>query len=430
MTLILVQLDALSYSYFGPQYTPFLHQFAQDAASGRLQTMLAYDGINASIFTGTWPSKHGIWMRFLRDSRHSPLRFSPFRPLGAIVKQKYLVDCRRQDSKSNSLMIRGLRRVFQSLNPRHPLFSGGFAKIPLEYAHHFGYSIASETFLEYDFYNGQKTIFGILREHGLSSSYFFGEIESATSYFRAHSDVEKHDLIIVHTLGSLDQVSHKYGPFDSTTLSFVRYQDSLIAKFVQTIYDVAGSPDDLHFIFFSDHGMTEVTRHVDISAFLKASLARKRMVIFVDSTMVRIWGNQKDLDYAREYLTRLDCGKILTKGDLKRLRIDFRDNRYGDLIFLARPGTVFIPDYFHGFERVKGMHGYEPGPVELDAVIILKGPSVPSVSIDKARMVDIFPTMLNIFGLPIPDSNTGRSLLQRQKTSDGSGSRNGFGGRK
>jgi predicted AlkP superfamily pyrophosphatase or phosphodiesterase len=411
MTIILVQLDALAFSYFNPEYTPFLYQFAQDAASGRLETMLAYDGINASIFTGTWPSKHYIWMRFLRDSRHSPLRFSPFRPLSVIVKGKYLADFSRQDARHNSFMIRGLRRAFRTFNPRHPLFSGGFARIPLEYAHHFSYSITPGTFLKHDFYNGQKTIFGILREHGLSSCYFIGEIESATSYFRAEIDLEEYGLIFVHTLVSLDQISHKYGPFDPTTLSFMRYQDSLIAKFVQTIYDVAGSPDDLHFLFFSDHGMAEVTRHVDISAFLKASLTRKSMVIFVDSTMVRIWGNQKDLDYAREYLTRLDCGKILTESDLERLQIDFQDNRYGDLIFLARPGTVFIPDYFHGSERVKGMHGYESGPVELDGIIILKGPSVPSVSIDKARMVDIFPTMLNIFGLPIPNSSTGRSLL-------------------
>ena len=408
--VILVQLDALSYSYFGPQYTPFLHRFSRDGAAGRLQTMLAYDGINASIFTGTWPDEHGIWTKFLRDLGHSPLRFSPFRPLGAMARQKYMGDGHRRDGKPNALPVKALRRAFRMLAPGHPMF-GAFARIPLVYAHHFDYAILPGTFLAHDFYNGQKTIFGILRAHGLKSGYFYGEIDRVKNYLRGLTHLEEYGLISIHSLVSLDRTAHEYGPFDPVTLAFVRYQDSLLEQFVQMVYDVIGKARDLCFLFFSDHGMVEVTRHVDLSDFLETSLSRREMIVFIDSTMVRVWGQRSDLDYATEHLTQLDCGRILTKSDLERLRIHFQDNRYGDLICSAHPGTVFVPDYFQGTQYVKGMHGYEPGPVNLDGVVILKGADVPTRSLDGVRMVDLFPTMLSILGLPIPNSNEGRSIL-------------------
>jgi len=341
--VFLIQLDALSYSYFTSKQTPLLHQFAQNGIKGRLETMLAYDGINASIFTGTWPEQNNIWTRY-------------------------------------KLAHNWLRRPY------------------------FTHSIKPGTFHKHNHYNHQPTIFGILRQHGLSSGYFFGKIEEVIKHFQNKNNLSKHQFHFIHTLGSLDEKAHQYGPFHSKTLSHLRQQDKLISQLVKTL-------PQANFIFFSDHGMAKVTKSLDIAKFLTQAKTRKTMTVFVDSTMVRVWGNQVDLNFAKNYFKKFKTIKLLTLSDLKKLKLNFKHNSYGDLIFLAQSGVVFYPDNFNNPQKIKGMHGYPPGLKDLDGIIVLKGPKIPKKNIKKACMVDLFPTILKIFNLPVPVSNAGRSLI-------------------
>ena len=46
----------------------------------------------------------------------------------------------------------------------------------------------------------------------------------------------------------------------------------------------------------------------------------------------------------------------------KRSGINFSNNKYGDVIFLAKPGIAVYPNCFHGIfpNYIKALHGYDP----------------------------------------------------------------------
>lgn len=369
MKIILVQLDALSFSYLGEKHTPNLYKFAKKGIVTKLESMLAYDGINSAIFSGTWPEDNNIWTRYKKTSRRFPW----------------------------------INHLISNVKPA--------PKIPWQYKYLFDYSITPGTFLSYDHYNENKTIFGLLRKFGLTSSYFFGEIELAIDYFKNNKDINKHALLYVHTLGTLDLYGHKYGPFSKKTLAYLKNQDRLIKNLIDIIYKTTKTSEELHLILFSDHGMVDVGRYINITNLLKESLKRKSMIIFVNSTIVQVWGKKKDFEFSKKFMKSKKDVLLADDQKRKKLHINFKDNRYGDLIFVTKPKCVFWPDYFHGNEKVKGMHGYQPGSEELDSILVMHCPSFPKRKIKKAQMIDLFPTMLKILNLPIPKSNKGKSLI-------------------
>ena len=413
MHLVLVQLDALSFSYFSPEHTPFLWRLGQSSIRGRLETMLAYDGINASILTGHWPSTHGIWTGFIRDPARSPLRRNPFRVLGALRRGVYNADGSRVDGRPNRRPLRTLRRAFQASAPNHPLFQQGFTRIPAEYAHQFRNSVVSGAFQTHRTFNGVPTFYGVLAQHGLTERTLHGELDVLIETFRRDASLAAADFISLHTLWGLDWTAHHSGPFHPDTLAFVRRSDGQVETLVETITERLGGRDNVTFLFFSDHGMKEVVRHVDIGELRRAAARRSSLTLFIDSTLVRAWGTPADLQLVTDFFAPLKCGRVLNHEDLARLHLDFMGNAYGDLIFHAEPGNVFVPDYFFGVTRVKGMHGYEPGPVELDGILLLHGPDVAPSTPVGLQMPDLFGAMLDVLELPQKYPNVGRSLPLR-----------------
>ncbi len=61
--------------------------------------------------------------------------------------------------------------------------------------------------------------------------------------------------------------------------------------------------------------------------------------------------------------------------------------------------------------KTRGMHGYAPGPRELDASFLAFGPGIPHQHIPRAKLVDVAPTVAHILDLPMPNVE-GHNLLQ------------------
>ena len=107
-----------------------------------------------------------------------------------------------------------------------------------------------------------------------------------------------------------------------------------------------------------------------------------------------------------------DFGRVLDDAERAKLRIQFKHRRYGDLMFAASPGVLFWPDYFHIKERaIKGMHGYIDKDEETVGAMLLHGPGIQAKPMGERILVDVFPTLCDLVGLPVAKSNEGASLV-------------------
>ena len=109
--------------------------------------------------------------------------------------------------------------------------------------------------------------------------------------------------------------------------------------------------------------------------------AGKDVIHFLDSTMVRLWtisararkvlpGMLRDSAAFAEHGTWMDAERA------ERDHVPWPDRRYGDHLWVANPGVLVFPDFFHRMAPCKGMHGYDPHLRESQGVCVLWGESV------------------------------------------------------
>jgi hypothetical protein len=125
----------------------------------------------------------------------------------------------------------------------------------------------------------------------------------------------------------------------------------------------------------SDHGMHDVTRHVDVMGRLDATALRRGVDYhaFYDSTMARFWFPGPLAEpVVRAALEGLP-GRFLSREDEERWGIHFADRRYGEAIWLVDEGGLIVPS-FMGRAPVKAMHGYDPASSASRAVLLSNRP--------------------------------------------------------
>ncbi len=137
----------------------------------------------------------------------------------------------------------------------------------------------------------------------------------------------------------LDSIGHKYGTKSQEIIQAIRKVDKEVSKLK---FDV----------ILSDHGM------IDIKKTIKVPQTKN---CFLDSDIARYWGTEQELKKIKQNLP-LKEGKI----------IDWPDKRFGQLIFLANPGNLILPNYWQRKSKVKAMHGYDGKHKDLRAFYIIK----------------------------------------------------------
>lgn len=135
-----------------------------------------------------------------------------------------------------------------------------------------------------------------------------------------------------------------------------------------------------------DHGMADVEHVVDPRSIV-ARLAGLR--VFVDSTLLRLWGSSGAIAEARRVLQgALPQLTFLDREALERERLPVAGSPYGDAIGVLPEGQLFSPSFVGG--RVRGMHGYHPSGSSAEAALLADfaiPTEVQSIS-DVASLVD------------------------------------------
>ena len=113
---------------------------------------------------------------------------------------------------------------------------------------------------------------------------------------------------------------------------------------------------------FSDHGMVPTISTVELIKTINTLgfSEGKDFAAMYDSTMARFWFMSDDCKKAiLQILESLDCGDIVSDQTLKDEGAFFKDRRFGETIFLMKPGMLICPSYM-SYTPVQGMHGYSP----------------------------------------------------------------------
>jgi len=383
-----------------------LYRLSEESLRGEYQPLLAFEGLGASILTGVSPLRHGIWTEFIYDPLESPFKWSMrMSRLGGILDK--VID---KTGPFGHWMGAGLALfVFKvSQRSRGATYTPMAIRIPFNKLHFFNVSIMHDLLLENPL--AIPTIFELLLERGILFKVLSESEMRDSRILKEGLNIERNVRLTLIQLSELDIVGHEKGPNSRAISRSLRAIDAKVQKIVEK--HKSNFATDI--FIFSDHGMVEVKKTVNVSNQLHcARLTEGRdFIAFFDSTLARFWTLKPEAKQKiTEALDTINGGTVLSDNDLKRYQIP-NCRKYGEIIWLADPGTLILPNYYQGSRLVHGMHGYSPETDELRSPFIICSDNIEPTKVEHiASPMDVFATMLDLLGITIPCGIEGRSLL-------------------
>lgn len=375
----------------------------KEGLGGPLETLVAYEGIAATILTGTYPTKHGVWTRYYSDPKSSPFKWvHPFSPVLEKLDGSL-------DSTRSKLVRYGIMRLSTYLAGIS--FFPGLDEVPIKQLSRLDFSMRKKL-SEPRCFGRVPSLFDILANNGFSHYYIDHELfDTDETVFRKAMKKQLEETVTMVRFVDLDTASHRYGIESAERNRVVNQTDQFVERIVT---NWKRSNPNLSVICFADHGMVKADTFVDLEKII-SSLGLKPFRdfgLFLDSTMARFWAETHVIERIREKLSSLDFGMVLSATERAAYHIP-SSPRWGDLIFLVKAGYVISPNFFEKTSQVKAMHGYDPLTPGLDTVLTVTSPRIThGKQYPNLKMVDILPTALDLLGLPIPSHCEGTSLLQ------------------
>ncbi len=399
--VLMIILDGFSSNYLREELCPHLYNIAKDQYFSRLEHMFGFQGVGAAIFSGAPSNVTGVFTEFVLQRNEVVLGS---RLLQSLMRLTDIV-------RDETLCIDIRYLMFRMLRKQRP---GITNIIPSQLLGYFSPKL-TKNFTEENCLDGIPTIFDILRLNNMMFEFQRPALKSENAAisniaFRIKKRKMPH-LLVTHPC-SLDLAGHKFGPSSSQVQHAVERMDRLMYKIIRS---VRSSSEKMVIMILSDHGMNPVSYNLNLLRILDRLPLKmgNDYLVFLDSTMARFWFfSERATKLIVKALLTLNCGKILEKDDLKKLGIDNVGREYGHLIFAMKEGHTVFPDFFRKFHPPKGMHGYAFPSYDAPILMIYNlGLGIEFKRKEVVRYVDIMPTILELFDLPIPKTCEGASLL-------------------
>jgi predicted AlkP superfamily pyrophosphatase or phosphodiesterase len=339
--------------------------FARGVAPHRRQLRSVFGYSSAcvpSILSGRYPNEHRNWCYFVYDPKNSP-----FRSLKAL---QWIPNA-----------LTGRRRVRRWLSK--------FVKLKLKFKGYFDlYNVPFRHISMFDFtekksplqpggMNRGPNIFDFLQERGINyhvSEPARGEQGNLDSLC---ADLAKEQLDFAFLYWpDLDGLMHRVGNDSPEVPQKLRAYEEKIAKLLAVARQ---HYSEVKLYIFSDHGMANCDKHIDLKAKIEAlgfKFGEDYAVVY-DSTMARFWFfNDRVRRAITECLEEVKEGEILSDAELTDLGTFFPDRYFGELIFLMEEGTLIVPSHM-GERPIRAMHGYHPDAPHSYASLCTNQPNVP-----------------------------------------------------
>jgi predicted AlkP superfamily pyrophosphatase or phosphodiesterase len=379
MVTVFTLIDALGWQYLEGR------EFLNDILPYRvpLQTVLGFSsGAIPTILTGVPPSVTGHWNLFYYDPAGSPFRWlKPARFLPEAI-----------------LDHRVTRKILKELG-RHVLGMGPLfeCSVSPKFLPYFNY-VEKKNIYDHGGIAGSSSIFDQLAQQGIPHRvYSYHHLTDAQIVDQAIDDIRsKAASFFFLYLSEIDMFLHMHCKQPEEIEKRLREYDGWLRRVFQAAREVDA---EATMTVISDHGMTPVEHHYDLVEKIDA-LGLKMLddyLVVYDSTMARFWFfNDRARQTVRGCLELVSCGGIVPDEELRQLGVFFEDRRFGELIFLFKPGWLLAKSDFNGKGWMPiGMHGYHPKDPWSDGVFLSS--CQPPVSVQS--IADVYPCMKNAAGI-------------------------------
>lgn len=319
-----------------------------------LETILGFSsGAIPALLTGSWPRQNGRWLMYRRAASDSPLTVARlFARLPERVRRSY-----RMSQLLHAAVARRVRGYFA-------LYDIPWSRLPL-----------LDLPEVRDLYApgavpGHPSWFDDWTERRYAVRVWdwrTPEAENAAAFLSA-AESDATDVLFWYTPAQ-DALRHRHGNEADEVRGHLRGLGETLRRAAEKLS--ARGPAPWVYVF-SDHGMTDVVFHVDLMGEVQAAVAGtdgadsegRAWLAFYDSTLARFWWPDPDArrrlrPLVQTRLAGLGAGHWLDDEECRRYGVDFPDRRFGEDIYLVRPGGLVVPSYM-GHEPVRGMHGYRP----------------------------------------------------------------------
>lgn len=345
----MLHLDALAHQHLESGWLPNLRSHLRPFGITRLLPGLAYEGITASMMTGRSVAEHGVWVHFYQRDHPADWRV---RLLSTLPER---MNCRRPCASFGTihgLPARAARMCLGLPGQRVPW--DRYQCIPLPWLGQFDFAIPRyRRITDYDEFGGWATLSSLARRRGRRAGEIYGEWEQVLAQLPGL--LQETDFVFVHTLMELDHLGHAHGPESSEVRDYLRLVDRSLPSLLESLLRSTGGEATI--LVFSDHGMCPVTRHIDLGGTVRLALAERNALMFVDSTLLRVWVRDSEARARWEDRIRAISG-LRVLGESERAALPADRAVVGDLTAAAEPGSLILPNYWQGDTPVKGMHGY------------------------------------------------------------------------
>ena len=374
--LLFILLDAFRHDYFNEKLMPFMYELSNNK-NYKLESVLGYsEAVKQSLITGTYPNKNGLWAEFIFKSK---------------TLSKW-IRCLPLDHFPHSVNV-GCRHFISSL------FKTELRNIPLPLLAYFDHPLRNLKI---------PTIYDIFTENKIRFYEYDGPKGKTLHKIISKTDHKYSDAVFIK-IPDLDLIGHIYGTHCRKVYTKVTEIDKIVEKIVKYFKNIWKDMFDT--IIISDHGMVQVRQYINLERYIKKYFKEKRdFFAFYDATIARFWF-KRDLVRNRmtKILNKLNIGLVLDSEALKSYGVHFSDDRYGELIFLLNPGTVIFPNFYSVLPfPPRGMHGYDPEFPGMLGIALLPNHSLER---NQIKVVDLFPTILDMLDLPHPKTCQGKSLF-------------------
>ena len=397
--LLFLLIDALRYDFLKPNKLTEIDKGTQHIHCS-LKTTFGFEP-DAAYIAGLYPDEANGGAQFWYGPENSPFGFlKPWSRLG-----NWLPDL------ADRAVRRFIRKYLKRTCPS-PVLST--ARVPFNLLKYFDFPMKDR--MDAASFVRSESLFDILRSNKLPWLYHGSpdnrvDIQSVVQ--RAKQDLHPPVNFAFFHVGDLDKTGHQYGPDSSQRRSAMKK----VMKGVGDIYHIASERfSQVHLVLVGDHGMMEVRNHLDIWSELKKLPVKieKDYLVFLDSTMARFWFFSDSAEsLIIDMLDNIKGGHIVSQEEKDKYHLNYPHNKFGDIIFLADAGVLIFPNFYQNKKPVKGMHGYAPETPEQQSALLIHSPKVkePKSFEEPIDMRRVFPTLLDLLELPIPEGTTAKSLL-------------------
>jgi predicted AlkP superfamily pyrophosphatase or phosphodiesterase len=404
MSTIFLLLDAFRYDYVSKEVTPFLWNCSKEGKYIKRVIPSAGFCERSEIFTGQKPDESGFFTAIGFDPENSPYDDAYLHKLEFI--EKLLCFGSKILSSKNKRRVNERFRSYAEQSFRKKGIVMSSYLIPLRWLHHFSLTEDRIDMRKPEAFS-KTSIFELLEQK--DRSYFYDTFTALNFHSPYNSDTARLDAVVEDIGGdakdlyliyisSTDAYGHSLGPGSQEFKNILKELDKNLENFFNRLEKIA--PGN-RYIFLGDHGMLPVDKQFDaeceINHIISSSgLSKKRdYVFFLDSTMVRFWGlTQKAKKYFSEVLFKSaafkENGSWINDELAEKYSIPWPDRRYGDYLWIANPGVLVFPDFFHRTNPYKGMHGYDTNLPESQGLCICYGMGIEASNIEKEYLYNIY----------------------------------------